>query len=92
MLGAIVRSRNLGPQLAPRALEQSDPRQCLRAVLRAWLPLSEAVLGMAVAQLPGPAAAAPSRVPRLLGQAPGGPAAAGAAADLPVPVAEQLAR
>ena len=37
-----------------------------QAVLRAWLPLSEAVLGMAVAQLPGPAAAS-YRMPRLLG-------------------------
>ena len=40
-----------------------------QAVLRAWLPLSEAVLGMAVDRLPGPAAAAPSRMPRLLGTA-----------------------
>lgn len=44
---------------------------CSQAVLRAWLPLSEAVLGMAVAQLPSPPQAAPHRIPRLLGAAPG---------------------
>jgi ribosome assembly protein 1 len=38
----------------------------LRSVLRAWLPLSEVVLGMAVTHLPSPAAAAPERMPKLL--------------------------
>lgn len=45
---------------------EQEPRQALRAVLRAWLPLSEAVLGMAVQHMPHPAEAAPARVPRLL--------------------------
>eukprot|EP00967_Tisochrysis_lutea_P097102 scaffold142524_cov17-Tisochrysis_lutea.AAC.1 len=40
---------------------------CLPAVMRAWLPLSEAVLGMAMMHLPAPPAAAPLRMPRLLG-------------------------
>lgn len=44
---------------------------CVQSVLRAWLPLSEAVLGMAVTQLPYPAAAAPTRIPRLLRTTPG---------------------
>jgi len=35
--------------------------------MRAWLPLSEAVLGMAVAHLPAPPAASPVRMPHLLG-------------------------
>jgi hypothetical protein len=42
----------------------------LQAVLRTWLPLSEAVLGMAVSCLPSPPAASPRRIPRLLGTAP----------------------
>jgi ribosome assembly protein 1 len=44
----------------------ADPRGALRAVLRAWLPLSEAVLGMTVEHLPSPAAAAPLRLPHLM--------------------------
>lgn len=34
--------------------------------MRGWLPLSEAVLSMAVEQLPSPVEAAPERLPRLL--------------------------
>lgn len=60
-------SRGLGQQVPQKLLESPpDARTVLRAVLRAWLPLSEAVLGMAVEHLPSPAAAAPLRVPRLL--------------------------
>ncbi|GFR43096.1 hypothetical protein Agub_g3927, partial [Astrephomene gubernaculifera] len=88
VLGPIVRSRGLGPLLAPRALEHPDPRQALRSVLRAWLPLSEAVLGMAAARLPSPPAAAPSRAPRLLGGPPGGPPPPG----MPEVAARELAR
>ncbi|KAG2443951.1 hypothetical protein HXX76_002290 [Chlamydomonas incerta] len=87
-LGAIVRSRGLGHLVPPKALEHGDPRQALRSVLRAWLPLSEAVLGMAAAQLPSPAAAAPFRAPRLLGGPPGGPPPPG----LPARAAAELAR
>ncbi|KAG2439846.1 hypothetical protein HYH02_010478 [Chlamydomonas schloesseri] len=88
VLGAIVRSRGLGPLVPAKALEHGDPRQALRSVLRAWLPLSEAVLGMAVQQLPSPAAAAPFRAPRLLGGPPGGPPPPG----LPEHAAAELAR
>lgn len=61
---------------------------CPQSVLRAWLPLSEAVLGMAAAQLPSPAAAAAFRAPRLLGGPPGGPPPPG----LPERAAAELAR
>lgn len=43
-----------------------DARTVLRSVLKAWLPLSEAVLSMAVEHLPDPASAAPGRLARLL--------------------------
>lgn len=38
-----------------KVLGHPDPRVALRAVLHAWLPLPEAVLGMAVEHLPDPA-------------------------------------
>ncbi len=41
--------------VSAKALGHPDARTALRAVLRAWLPLSDAVLGMAVAHLPDPA-------------------------------------
>ena len=47
-------------------LAHPDTRTALRAVLKAWLPLSEAVLSMAVEHLPDPATAAPGRLVRLL--------------------------
>ncbi|MEW5299576.1 MAG: hypothetical protein WDW36_002577 [Sanguina aurantia] len=92
VLGAIVKGRGL-TQVTARALEHSDPRQALRAVLRAWLPLSEAVLGMAVACLPSPSEAAPSRVPHLLGYTPGSSSIARAGhALLPPAMQAQLHR
>ena len=53
-------------QVTDRMLAHPDPRTVLRSVLRAWLPLSEAVLSMAVEHLPDPAVAAPGRLARLL--------------------------
>ena len=47
-------------------LAHPDARTVLRAVLKAWLPLSEAVLSMGVEHLPDPATAAPGRLARLL--------------------------
>ncbi|GIL67389.1 hypothetical protein Vafri_20793, partial [Volvox africanus] len=88
VLGAIVRSRGLGALVPNKALEHPDPRQALRSVLRAWLPLSEAVLGMAAAQLPSPPTAAPVRASRLLGGPPGSPPPPG----LPERAAKELAR
>lgn len=67
MLAPIVTSRALTHLVPPKLLEPgADPRAAVRAVLKAWLPLSEAVLGMAVAHLPSPVAAAPVRLPHLL--------------------------
>ena len=59
-------SKQAAVQVSDRALAQPDPKAALRAVMKSWLPLSEAVLGMAVEQLPDPASAAPERLPRLL--------------------------
>jgi ribosome assembly protein 1 len=67
VLGPIVSSRGLAHAVPAKLLEPpSEPRAAVKAVLKAWLPLSEAVLGMAVAHLPSPTAAAPVRLPRLL--------------------------
>lgn len=41
--------------VSDKVLGHPDARSALRAVLRAWLPLPAAVLGMAVAHLPDPA-------------------------------------
>lgn len=53
-------------QVTDRMLAHPDARTVLRGVLKAWLPLSEAVLSMAVEHLPDPASAAPGRLARLL--------------------------
>ena len=45
----------LGLAVSDKALAHPDARVALRTVLRAWLPLSDAVLGMAVEHLPDPA-------------------------------------
>ena len=66
VLSQIVKSRGLSSLVPSRSMEQSDPRQAMRAVMRAWLPLSEAVLGMAVNKLPSPSQASPYRITRLL--------------------------
>ncbi|KAL3134116.1 hypothetical protein ABBQ32_008537 [Trebouxia sp. C0010 RCD-2024] len=65
VMGKAVKSLNL-TQVTDRMLAHSDARTVLRAVLKAWLPLSEAVLSMAVEHLPDPATAAPGRLARLL--------------------------
>lgn len=44
----------LGLKVDARAAAHPDARTALKAVLRAWLPLSDAVLGMAVQHLPCP--------------------------------------
>ena len=49
-----------------KALHHPEPRKALRQVLQAWLPLAEAVLGMATQQLPNPAQGAKERWKRLL--------------------------
>ena len=63
-------------QVSGKALAQADAKAALRTVMKSWLPLSEAVLGMAVEELPDPVSAAPERLPRLLAlDALGAPAA-----------------
>jgi len=59
-------SYNAVVQITDRMLMHPDARTVLRSVLKAWLPLSEAVLSMAVEHLPDPASAAPGRLARLL--------------------------
>lgn len=53
-------------QVTDSALSHQDRRQAVKAVLRAWLPLSEAVLAMAAECMPSPEAAASRRMDRLL--------------------------
>ncbi|KAL6770647.1 EFG13 [Auxenochlorella protothecoides x Auxenochlorella symbiontica] len=65
-LSRLAAGLGLGERLHPRALAAADPRAAARALMQAWLPLAEAVLGAAVAALPSPVAAAPRRAPRLL--------------------------
>lgn len=66
VLEKIVRSLGLQERVPDKVLGHPDARQALRSVLRAWLPLSEAVLGMAFQHLPSPVSAAPERLSRLL--------------------------
>ncbi|KAL0021764.1 hypothetical protein WJX79_006221 [Trebouxia sp. C0005] len=65
VLSKAVKSLGL-TQITDRMLMHPDARTVLRSVLKAWLPLSEAVLSMAVEHLPDPASAAPGRLARLL--------------------------
>ena len=53
-------------QVNAKALAHPDPKAALRAVMRSWLPLSEAVLNMTVNILPDPIRAAPERIDHLL--------------------------
>lgn len=53
-------------QVSEKSLAVQEPRKALRHFLQAWLPLSEAILGMAAAQLPDPRRAAGERTGRLL--------------------------
>lgn len=91
-------SRGLSHLVPAKLLEPSaDPRAAVKAVLKAWLPLSEAVLGMAVTHLPSPYVAAPLRLPHLLSGgsntallplAAAGAAYAAAANDRPIATAD----
>ncbi len=53
-------------QVSEKAISHPDAKTALRAVMRGWLPLSEAVLSMAAERLPSPLESAPERVPHLL--------------------------
>lgn len=49
-----------------KAVQHADGRVALRALMRGWLPLSDAVLGMGVRFLPDPRSAAGLRIERFL--------------------------
>ena len=66
VLTKIIQGLGLQGRVPERVLAGTDGRAALRAVLRAWLPLSEAVLGMASKHLPSPVESAPERFSRLL--------------------------
>jgi hypothetical protein len=57
VLGRMVTGLHLN--VSAKVLGHPDPRMALRAALHAWLPLPEAVLGMAVEHLPDPAVREP---------------------------------
>ena len=55
-----------------KAVQHADGRIALRALMRGWLPLSDAVLGMGVRFLPDPRSAAALRIERFLPALAGG--------------------
>jgi ribosome assembly protein 1 len=61
----IVSSLNLESRLNKRDMAGKDGKLKLQAVMRAWLPLSAAVLGMVIRALPSPIEAQKNRVERL---------------------------
>ncbi|XP_010490053.1 PREDICTED: elongation factor-like GTPase 1 [Camelina sativa] len=64
VLEKVIKSFNLS--IPPRELQNKDPKNVLQSVMSRWLPLSDAVLSMAVKHLPDPIAAQGYRIPRLV--------------------------
>ncbi|CAE5968273.1 unnamed protein product [Arabidopsis arenosa] len=64
VLEKVIKSFNLS--IPPRELQNKDPKNVLQSVMSRWLPLSDAVLSMAVKHLPDPIAAQAYRIPRLV--------------------------
>lgn len=64
-LAGMAQALGVAELLQQRDLKHPDRRVALQSVLRAWLPLSDTVLQMAVDCLPSPVAAAPLRLPYL---------------------------
>ncbi|OMO57092.1 hypothetical protein CCACVL1_25998 [Corchorus capsularis] len=64
MLEKVIKTFNLS--VPPRELQNKDPKILLQAVMSRWLPLSDAVLSMAVKCMPDPIAAQSLRISRLL--------------------------
>ncbi|GBG91742.1 hypothetical protein CBR_g53556 [Chara braunii] len=60
----IIKAMNI--LVPPRELQQKDPKAVIQSVMSRWLPLSDAVLAMAVECLPDPADAQKERSRRLL--------------------------
>ncbi|GMH33552.1 hypothetical protein BSKO_01386 [Bryopsis sp. KO-2023] len=65
VLGKIVKGRNL-TRVDVTALKKSEPHKAVKTVLSAWLPLSEAILGMVVRHLPSPQDASEVRISKLM--------------------------
>lgn len=68
ILEGIAKKLSLGAAVG-KGVTHQDPRVALRALMRGWLPLSNAVLGMGVLFLPDPRVAAPNRMSRFLPKA-----------------------
>ncbi|KAL0742836.1 hypothetical protein Bca4012_084349 [Brassica carinata] len=64
VLEKVIKSFNLSIPL--RELQNKDPKNFLQSLMSRWLPLSDAVLSMAVKHLPDPIAAQSYRIPRLV--------------------------
>ncbi|KAJ0264761.1 Ribosomal protein S5/Elongation factor G/III/V family protein [Hirschfeldia incana] len=58
--------KNFNLKIPERELQNKDPKNVLQSVMSSWLPLSDAVLSMAVKHLPDPVAAQSYRIPRLV--------------------------
>ncbi|KAK6363270.1 Elongation factor-like GTPase 1, variant 2 [Orbilia blumenaviensis] len=66
--------QTLGIKVLPRDLKAKDSRALLSTIFTQWLPLSRAVLGTVVSQLPSPPTAQKQRVTNLIENSPGGAA------------------
>ncbi|KAK6509499.1 Elongation factor-like GTPase 1, variant 2 [Arthrobotrys musiformis] len=64
--------QTLGIKVLPRDLKSKDSRALLATIFTQWLPLSRAVLGTVVSQLPSPPTAQKQRVTNLIENSPGG--------------------
>ncbi|KAF3930533.1 hypothetical protein ABW19_dt0202315 [Dactylella cylindrospora] len=64
--------KTLGIKVLARDLKSKDARALLSTIFTQWLPLSRAVLGTVVSQLPSPPAAQKQRIANLLEASPGG--------------------
>lgn len=64
VLQKVINNFNL--RIEQRELQNKDPKNVLQSVMSRWLPLSDAVLSMAVKHLPDPIAAQSYRIPRLV--------------------------
>ena len=66
ILEAITTKLSLNDAMTKKNIKHQDPRVALRALMRSWLSLSEAILSMGVSFLPSPKKAAPMRIGRFL--------------------------
>ncbi|XP_073133992.1 uncharacterized protein [Henckelia pumila] len=64
VLDKVIKSFNLS--IPSRELQNKDPKAVLQAVMRRWLPLSDAILSMVAKYIPDPGAAQSLRISRLL--------------------------